>query len=64
MPDLISRKAAINKYCLQTCGCKREECGLTYERDGTECCSVVEFLENVPSYNCEKCFLWEEDEDE
>lgn len=47
---LIDADALIEYICGQMCGCKRNECGLTYERDGTEVCSTVGFIEeNAPT---------------
>lgn len=49
MTELISRQAAIEAWCKADCGCKREECHLTYERDGTDACAVVRFLQERPA---------------
>lgn len=47
--DLISREKAIWLYCRKNCGWEPEKCPLKYERDGTEECSVVRFLKELPS---------------
>ena len=49
MNDSISRKEAIRQYCHESCGCKPEECPMTYEWDGAEDCSYVRFLKELPS---------------
>lgn len=49
MENLVSRQAAIEAWCKADCGCKREECHLTYERDGADACAVVRFLQERPA---------------
>lgn len=49
MNDLISRQEAIRLYCREHCGWEPEKCPLTYERDGTEECSFVRLLKELPS---------------
>lgn len=75
---LISREQAIRMYCGEHCGCEPNECGLTYEQDGTEECEVVRFLKSVPSaekkgkwikkyrghYMCSVCGAWYKTTDE
>lgn len=54
MNDLISRHKAIRLYCRENCGCEPEECPLTYEQDGTEDCSYIRFLKELPSVQPEQ----------
>lgn len=54
MNDLISRNKAIRLYCRENCGCEPEECPLTYEQDGTEDCSYIRFLKELPSVQPEQ----------
>ena len=54
MSDLISRADAILQTCADKCGCEPEECGLTFERDGTESCSDVRLLMELPSVQPER----------
>ena len=58
MSDLISRQQAIRLYCREHCGCEPEECGFTLERDGTEKCSVVRFLKELPSAQPDSSACW------
>ena len=45
----IDADALIRKHCKAECGCKREECGLTYEKDGCDGCTFVKEIENTPT---------------
>jgi hypothetical protein len=47
--DLISRQAAIRRYCGEHCGCEPQDCGLTILQDGSEDCDFVRFLKEEPS---------------
>lgn len=47
--SLIDGQKAIRNYCGDRCGCEPEECGLTIEYDGCECCAVVAFLKEQPT---------------
>lgn len=47
--DLISRQAAIRRYCGEHCGCEPQDCGLTMLQDGSEDCDFVRFLKEEPS---------------
>lgn len=49
MNDSISREEAIRLYCREHCGCEPKKCPMTYERDGTEECSFVRLLKELPS---------------
>ena len=49
MDDLISRQAAIRRYCGEHCGCEPQDCGLTMLQDGSEDCDFVRFLKEEPS---------------
>ena len=46
--DLISRQAAIRRYCGEHCGCEPQDCGLTMEQDGSEDCDFVRSLKEEP----------------
>lgn len=54
MNDLISREEAIRLYCREHCGWEPEKCPLAYERDGTEECSFVRLLKELPSVQPEQ----------
>lgn len=68
MSEVIDLKTTIRNYCKERCGCEPEECGLTYEVDGTECCSVVAFLKEQPTIEavevvrCKDCRWWDKKE--
>lgn len=49
MTDYISREAAVRQWCGLHCGCEPDECGHTLEQDGTEHCTVVDFLLELPA---------------
>lgn len=54
MNDSISRQQAIRLYCREHCGWEPEKCPLKFEQDGTEECSVVRFLKELPSVQPEQ----------
>lgn len=49
----IDADALIRKHCKAECGCKREECGLTYEKDGCDGCTFVKEIENAKTLHAE-----------
>ena len=49
----IDADALIRKHCKAECGCKREECGLTYEKDGCDGCTFVKEIENAETVDAE-----------
>lgn len=49
----IDADALIRKHCKAECGCKREECGLTYEKDGCDGCLFVTEIENATTVDAE-----------
>ena len=64
MNDLISREEAIRLYCREHCGWEPEKCPLKFEQDGTEECSVVRFLKELPSAQPEQNHgKWRDDAD-
>lgn len=58
---LINADDLITRYCSETCGLARKDCGLTYEDDGCEACSFVREIEQeqtidaVPVVRCKDC---------
>lgn len=49
MKIYIDADDAIRKWCVLNCGCEPNECGHTLEEDGTEACTFVDFIKNLPA---------------
>ena len=49
MARYIDADDEIRKLCVLNCGCEPCECGHTFEENGTEGCTLVDFINDQPT---------------
>ena len=49
MARYIDADDEIRKWCVLNCGCEPCECGHTFEENGTEGCTLVDFINDQPT---------------
>ena len=67
MARYIDADDEIRKWCVLNCGCEPCECGHTFEENGTEGCTLVDFINDQPTADvvevvrCKDCKWFELD---
>lgn len=54
MNKYIDAEKTIRDWCGRNCGCEPNECGHTFEKDGTEACTFVDFINEQPTIDVVK----------